>query len=346
MDDPGATSANPSRPTSRAAPEAPIQQGDIPPRSRTGAPGERVLVDPETLELIRAIVRPEGSARALKSVLKMKEPEFYYGKSPKEYYDWTRYIEKYYAGKSLEADINDHAKVVYAATFLKGDLESKWERHTKNTPPETMTWQDYKTWLHDQLENPIHREWTVVMKLEDLQQKPNQSVSSFASIFNDLRTQAAPHLKDDERYWMKVLFSKLRPELRKKIQDWPTMPTRLVDLEAQAERLEQQERKRNRESYSKPLPTTSRWTNNGSDKATTSFSALPSKRKTDPEQTSATNKRQKTQWQGNKGAQNNVTCYTCGKRGHYARDCRSRGKGNGNGPKSSGSTDTSNNRPA
>jgi hypothetical protein len=101
-----------------------------------------------------------------------------------------------------------------------------------------MTWSDYKTWLHDRLENPIHREWTAVMKLEDLQQRSNQSVSSFAAIFNDLRVQAAPHLRDDERYWMKVLFAKLRSEIYKKIQDWPTRPTRLVDLETQAERLE------------------------------------------------------------------------------------------------------------
>lgn len=36
-----------------------------------------------------------------------------------------------------------------------------------------MTWSDYKTWLHDRLENPIHREWTAVMKLEDLQQNPS-----------------------------------------------------------------------------------------------------------------------------------------------------------------------------
>lgn len=98
----------------------------------------------------------------------MKEPDFYYGKGPKKYYDWIRYIEQYFSAKALEADINDHAKVVYAATFLKGDLESAWERHTENVSPETMTWSDYKTWLHDRLENPIHREWTAVMKLEDL----------------------------------------------------------------------------------------------------------------------------------------------------------------------------------
>ena len=90
------------------------------------------------------------------------------------------------------------------------------------------------------------------------------------------------------------------------------MPTRLVDLEAQAERLEQQERKRNREFYSKPLPT-NRWTNDY-DKKTAASSAPSLKLKFDSEQNGA-NKRQKPQGPGNRGFQSNITCYTCHKRG-------------------------------
>jgi hypothetical protein len=101
-----------------------------------------------------------------------------------------------------------------------------------------QTWDVFKTWLKGRIESATHSEWTAISRLNELQQLPNQTVSSFMTVFNDLRAEAAPELHGQERFWMKQFFAKLRSELRAKILDWHTMPTTLVDLEAQASRLE------------------------------------------------------------------------------------------------------------
>jgi hypothetical protein len=291
------------------------------------------LEHPAVTNLFREILRgrtPDDTSTAYKpkkSGLKVREPDPYYGRNIKEYYEWTRHAERYFAAKARENDIDEPTKVYFAATFLKGELESKWERHITQVSPDEMTWLDFKQWLQDQLEDPVHRRWTSVQKLEGLRQLPNQSVSSFATLFNDIRAQAAPELDNQEGYWMRMLFAKLRPELRKEISKWPTMPTRLVDLEAAAERLERQERRPARDNPAKP-PTDPRpqgTSNQEAGKNATSTSNQPPKRKNESESYS-TNKRQKTQGQGDKDKAKG-TCFNCGKPGHYARNCRSKTKG-------------------
>jgi len=188
--------------------------------------------------MVRTLRASTGETPAKLSLLKLEKPPKYDAKTLGKHRAWERAMERHFRVLQVQQTMTVELKIHYAATLLEGDNASAWERYLENNHNQPMTtWGEYKVWLKGRIESATHSEWTANLRFNELKQLPNQSVSSFMTTFNDLRAEAAPEFQG-ETFWVKNFFTRLRPELRAKILDWPNMPATLVDLEAQATRLE------------------------------------------------------------------------------------------------------------
>jgi len=202
---------------------------------------EKRLVVPGAKSLTRFSLIASERPRSPQE-LELPVPEEYFGKSLREHRRWISSMEQYFVAQPRHfAEAKN--KVLFAATFLRGSVSSAWARYEANITLSAFTWNDFKTWLHDQVHSPQWRGWTAVIRFEKLHQLPNQSTTSFADVFLQYREEAVPEdMRNSDEYWARVFFAKLRPEIRREIESGKNPPTGFQDLVLYASQIEKMHR--------------------------------------------------------------------------------------------------------
>ena len=184
-------------------------------------------------------VRSAGASQELRpsELQPEKLPEFH-GKNVREHREWCQRAENAFrlAPRRFR---DDEIKIAWTAQSLRGTPQMSWNNAVETQ--EGYTWEQYKTFLLDLIEDPANRELDAAQLYEDAKQRPGQTAQQFKQYLITLEGQLdEPYTTAQRRrhYWTKLL-----PELREQIINYQDIPTTLDGIVSLATRIEIQRKR-------------------------------------------------------------------------------------------------------
>jgi hypothetical protein len=168
--------------------------------------------------------------------VKPKLPAVYAAKSLREHNEWVLDVQGVFNVMPYEYRHNTD-KVAFAEQYLRGDHRSTWQRHRKAEEAEgrRITFFGFCNALLDMLQNPVIRTYTTVRKYLAAVQRKDQSVISFVAHLDTLEVEMLAYTDDQRKMH---LLCKLRPELQQAILQHGGTPATRDELITLAIRLE------------------------------------------------------------------------------------------------------------
>ena len=154
------------------------------------------------------------------------------GMTFKEYEDLIFIIDSNINMK--QAQYNTEKQKVNLAVALLGRVHrALWDLHEKRLT-EQPTYEEFKKWLRNRIENPIHRGFSAAIDLNKLEQQPNQNPDIFDYEFNELyeahRQDASDTSLADEIAKGRFFVAKLLPWLRESVLTAKGVGTTMSDI--------------------------------------------------------------------------------------------------------------------
>lgn len=255
---------------------------------------------------------------------KAEKPEKYDSQSQRRFKEYIRHCETaFQMGQTMYPD--DKTKICYASQFLTGETLDGWLRHESQMgEDEQAIWEEYNGVLKDLLLDPVTRSTMLALRYDRAQQRKGQTVRQFVSYLEELEME----FDYTETQRRQHLYAKLRPEIRRALSNYQTLPDTRQGLMQLAIQLES-----NQLQESKPEPKPGERSSNA---GSTTDTRKPKENKGSPKknprtgrhveksrQTSSTSRQPTdalTQAEREHRDKNNL-CYRCGKPGHLARQC-------------------------
>jgi hypothetical protein len=294
-----------------------------PPENINDASGGSNALLEQLLQLITAN-RPASNQGA-----KLPDPATFSSKSRHEYDKWIRYLERYLEWKSSSFR-SDADKVLYASALLRGDFETAWTQEERGQDLTAYTWERFKTWLEDHVEDPQNRGWAASIKMTRLVQKEHQDASSFYTTFEEQFNQICGPDDPNPRETIKNrwFFSKLQNHLQESIQAMGA-PPKISDLISMANRLHALRREKDKATSARG--STSSQNNNlkgrhGSNSSTphqNTLAASATPQGVEKSSNRGNYRRGRGGRGGNRGGRKSSTivCYNCNEEGHLSFNC-------------------------
>jgi hypothetical protein len=263
---------------------------------------------------------------------KLPDPTTFMSKSRSDYDKWIRYLERYLEWKS-KSFRSDADRVLYASALLRGDFETAWTQEERQNDVTTYTWQRFKTWVEDHVEDPQNRGWAASIKMTRLLQKEQQDASSFYTQFEEQFNQICGPDDPNPRETIKNrwFFSKLQNHLQESIQAMGA-PLKISDLISMANRLHALRKEKdnatpNQGSPSRPHNNLKNRNGSGGNQSTPKQST-PGASSATPQGVSKDrnrggSRRGRGGRGGNRGGRRSSTivCYNCNEEGHISVNC-------------------------
>jgi hypothetical protein len=206
-----------------------LDDGSTPSESQHGASGRKRTRNDDDEHEPRQRRRYDLPGRP-----KVEKPDKYDGGGLRKL---KEYIRKCETAFKLEPETyyNDAVKTLYAGQFLYGETLGAWLRLEESREGEVISWNEFKKLLRDHLQDPVTRVAAQAQRYNEAVQKPGQSVKKFVTFLDEMEAELPPYSDEHRR---QHLLAKLRPELRRAInnyQDVPTTRAGLVNLAIQLE---------------------------------------------------------------------------------------------------------------
>lgn len=247
------------------------------------------------------ILNPLPIGAVKQKEIKLADPPPYYGNSLHEYNTFIRALERRYELNPSQY-ATDRIKVVYASSWLRRTVETTWatkEKELKRTG-QSYSWEEFKEFLHNDLEDVRNRGFAAAIRFENLKQQPGQSVQQFASKFDETYDDLALNM---EQLRTQQFFAKLLPSIRDLVQNYQDPPTNRNELAALVARLEAVHKIHGTSSGNGGIKRTSEGTPTNSRRTST---------RPKPGVLTAAEKQRR---------QENNLCFVCADPGHVAADC-------------------------
>lgn len=230
--------------------------------------------------------------------------ERYRGRNQREHLEFFRSAETAFHLDPISFQAKN-AKVLYAMQFLEGEPREVWYRHIGSIGWDNLpTWEDFKDFLLNLIEDPANRTQSAMQKFMDAKQGPLQSAQAFHIYLSHLEAQLMPYSEHQDTYHY---FTKLREDLRIALTNYGSLPTTREGMVARASVLEKNISRSGKTSTSKTH----------SLRMHRDMEPPPKRRQMDPAYEAL------PRYPPSSGAKENDTCRKCGKKGHWAPDCKS-----------------------
>ncbi|EDN03595.1 hypothetical protein HCAG_01460 [Histoplasma mississippiense (nom. inval.)] len=241
--------------------------------------------------------------------IKVGDPPNYKGKTLSEFHSFTRALERKF--RLNLSQFNTHeVRVIYAASLLEGTTATTWatkERELERSNA-AMTWEEFKNFLLDQIEDHRNRAFTAAQRFNSLRQRDDENPSDFNARFEEYWEE----LSDDLNLLKTQLYlAKLTHKVRTTISQYQSPPTNRTELVNLASRIylnNQHHEKKGDKTPSKQPTTGSKRRHDGS-------GADDAKKNSKRSSSSLTAKERQNRLDNN-------LCFNCGISGHFASDCR------------------------
>lgn len=139
----------------------------------------------------------------------------YQGKSWTELQTFLVKIESIFATQGSEF-ASESRRVVYAGTCISGDLERRWTTFVQESGGiSSLTWQEAKQWLKDQMADPPTRAFDATQRLDSLYQRQSQTCRAFLDVWES--TEAELPALDPELNRVCRVLHRLLPTHREKL---------------------------------------------------------------------------------------------------------------------------------
>ena len=148
------------------------------------AANEREL---ERLHEERESRRPRSMERSVRYNLKAKSPDPYYGKDHKTLFEFTRQCEAVFNTSGMPETEQDR-RIAYAGSYLRDTPSDNWHEILSRGGHLNLTWKEFKKNLMNQLGSTEVFKDRTWMQYHHAQQRPNDTVQSFAAYLQRLRT--------------------------------------------------------------------------------------------------------------------------------------------------------------
>ena len=124
--------------------------------------------------------------------------------------------------------------ILWAQQYLTEEPKDAYYREV-NSKGLISTWEDYKRFFLDLIENPTNHQISTAQNYQDTAQGATQSVQSFTTYLDTLEAELQPY---DEVQRQDHLLTRLRPDLRWAIIAYLEVPDNRQDLIALTSRVE------------------------------------------------------------------------------------------------------------
>ena len=124
--------------------------------------------------------------------------------------------------------------ILWAQQYLTEEPKDAYYREV-NSKGLISTWEDYKRFFLDLIENPMNHQISTAQNYQDAAQGVTQSVQSFTTYLDTLEAELQPY---DKVQRQDHLLTCLRPDLRRAIIAYPEVPDNQQDLIALTSRVE------------------------------------------------------------------------------------------------------------
>jgi hypothetical protein len=207
-------------------------------------------------------------------------------------------------------------KVLSASTFLAGEPQERWsnEEAKKFHANQEYDFEDFEAFISACVSDPHNRGFTLGLEYENATQKKDQTVTAFAAYLATLEDQLGVGYTDKQS--AQHLLNKLRPPIREDIMLRGHAYATRADLVALATRFEQVSKERSNRYQEQR----SEGSHKGPAKKPRRDYESQANRDSRPQNHSASTPR----LQASQAATSRDECNKCHKKGHWARDCRSK----------------------
>ena len=279
-----------------------------------GEPSNPIEIDGTMLPARKRVAVDETEAALLK-LLQHSDPPTFSGKNIKE-------LQTYHVGwsnlfKPLPPIAEDAyaRRIAIAATRLRSVAAQAWERNTVVF----QKWDDYYKFLRNVIADPAIRQSEALVQLATKRQKEKQTVRELLAEIENLEQDIPPMTTQERRAW--TLLNALKPAIRAEvIRENRTITTReavLVSAQRHEEILKHQTKAE--EQSSQETSKRGAGASQGKHKRSSGTAAKDSKK--------SEGKPSLTPKPPSSSDTPEDSCFNCGKKGHFAKDCRSAPKG-------------------
>ena len=116
--------------------------------------------------------------------------------------------------------------ILWAQQYLTEEPKDAYYREV-NSKGLISTWENYKRFFLDLIENPMNHQISTAQNYQDAAQGATQSVQSFTTYLDTLEAELQPY---DEVQRQDHLLTRLRPDLRQAIIAYPEVSDNQQDL--------------------------------------------------------------------------------------------------------------------